>query len=82
MVKTNMLIIYGIVALLLFNANGSIYGGDNSCPDSTEPFETIQEAEVRASEVGCSGTHYHSELGSNGMYMACENHNAAVLEGC
>lgn len=36
-------------------------------------FTTIEEAEDRAKEIGCSGTHSHDEDG-NTIYMPCENH--------
>ena len=36
-------------------------------------FTTVEEAEDRAKEIGCVGTHSHDENG-NTIYMPCENH--------
>jgi hypothetical protein len=38
-----------------------------------DEFATLAEAEKRAEELGCSGTHTHDEDG-NKIYMPCATH--------
>jgi len=42
--------------------------------DGRKAYETIQEAEAKAKEMGCSGHHEHEKEGKT-YYMPCESHN-------
>jgi len=42
--------------------------------DGRKAYETIQEAEAKAKEMGCSGYHEHEQDGKM-YYMPCESHN-------
>jgi len=42
--------------------------------DGRKAYETIQEAEAKAKEMGCSGYHEHEQDGKI-YYMPCESHN-------
>ena len=41
--------------------------------DGKEAYETIEEAENKANEIGCMGYHEHEEDGKT-YYMPCQNH--------
>ena len=38
-----------------------------------DEFTTLEEAEARAEELGCNGTHQHDKDG-NTIYMPCSTH--------
>ena len=45
-------------------------------------YDTIEEAEAKAKEIGCSGYHEHTQDG-NTYYMPCENHEQITnLKNC
>ena len=46
--------------------------------DGKEVYKTIEEAEAKALEQGCSGYHEHEEDGEV-WYMPCESHKVATL---
>ena len=46
--------------------------------DGKEAYKTIEEAEAKALEQGCSGYHEHEEDGEV-WYMPCESHKVATL---
>ena len=54
-----------LVSILLISGCTTMLGQDR--------FETIQEAQVRGVELGCSGTHIHEIVGET-VYMPCETH--------
>ena len=39
-----------------------------------DKYTTIEEAQARAEDIGCSGTHQHTEDGQT-IYMPCSTHN-------
>ena len=47
--------------------------------DGREVYETIEEAEAMAEQMGCSGHHEHKE-GDKVWYMPCENHEEMSIE--
>jgi hypothetical protein len=45
-------------------------------------YDTIEEAEAKAKEMGCSGSHEHTQDGKT-YYMPCENHDQITnLKNC
>ena len=48
-------------------------GSDNKEESRRDVFTTLEEAEDRAKEIGCDGTHSHDENG-NTIFMPCKTH--------
>ena len=40
-----------------------------------DTFTTLEEAQKRAEEIGCNGTHTHTDDDGNMVYMPCATHN-------
>ena len=40
-----------------------------------DTFTTLEEAQKRAEEIGCNGTHTHNDDEGNMVYMPCATHN-------
>lgn len=56
-----------------YNSKGEEQVNDEKREVSKDVFTTEEEAEARAEEIGCSGTHSHDEDG-NTVYMPCASH--------
>ena len=56
-----------------YNSKGEEQVNDEKREVRKDVFTTEEEAEARAEEIGCSGTHTHDEDG-NTVYMPCSSH--------
>ena len=58
-----------------YNSKGEEQVNDEKREVSKDVFTTEEEAEARAEELGCNGTHTHTDNDDNITYMPCATHN-------
>ncbi len=66
------LMTYGWAILVVLVAIGALFYFYNPISEMVDNFDTQSEAEERALELECDGTHFHE---ARNKYMPCETHS-------